>query len=110
MMVTLFLMPLTRSGIHLDGSSFRLSSSRNQSDDDSADPPKPCKLLLTLFFVLSHPSSATTSTARSFLRMRPSSGNSSDGGECDLCNLFIINDNVCHLSADLKQSLPFLLF
>ena len=26
-----------RSGIHLDGSSFRLSSSRNQSDDDSSD-------------------------------------------------------------------------
>ena len=34
-----------RSGIHLDGSSFRLSSSRNQSDDDSSDakPGAPCK-------------------------------------------------------------------
>ena len=57
-MLTLVLMSLTRSGIHLDGSSFRLSSSRNQSDDDSADPPKPYKLLLTLLslirFVLSH--------------------------------------------------------
>ena len=95
-----------RSGIHLDGSSFRLSSSRNQSDDDSSDTkPGVCllqygqwheliipSLLWKFLYELScyscyscYPdmSSVVTasSTTRSFLRMRPSSGNSSDGGK-----------------------------
>jgi len=72
-----------RSGIHLDGSSFRLSSSRNQSDDDSSDP-KPA-----------------SSTTRSFLRMRPSSGNSSDGGAGSSSN-----GSALQSSTDALPSLP----
>jgi len=57
-----------RSGINLDGSSFRLNSSR--SDDESSGK-------------------STTS----FLRMRPSSGNSSDGGRSSTNgNLLKAND------------------
>jgi len=72
-----------RSGIHLDGSSFRLSSSRNQSDDDSSD---------------TKPASSTT---RSFLRMRPSSGNSSDGGAGSSSN-----GSAAQSSTDALPSLP----